>query len=145
MSKRAIRILWAEDSISDILLIKDAFEQAGLGHHLNVFDDGVEATDFLFHRGRYARAQLPELIILDLNMPKKNGREVIQDIKTDPALLQIPLVVLTSSNDDLDVLHGLDPSRCLYLVKPTTFQALIDLAKQINSFWLSITNSDTKP
>jgi CheY-like chemotaxis protein len=78
-------------------------------------------------------------------MPRKNGREVIRDIKADPALLQIPLIVLTSSNDDLDVLHGLDPSRCLYLVKPTTFVALIDLAKQINNFWLSITNPDTKP
>lgn len=144
MSKRAIRILWAEDSISDILLIKDAFEQAGLNHNLNVFDDGVEATDFLFHRGRYARAQLPELIILDLNMPRKNGREVIQDIKTDPALLQIPLVVLTSSTDDVDVLDGLDPKRCLYLVKPTTFQNLVEMAKQINDFWLSLANPGPK-
>ena len=145
MSKRAIRILWAEDSISDILLIKDAFEQAGLGHNLNVFDDGVEAADFLFHRGLYARAQLPELIILDLNMPRKNGREVIQDIKTDPALMQIPLVVLTSSSDDTDVLDGLDPKRCLYLVKPATFQNLIEMAKQINNFWLSLANPDQKP
>ena len=145
MSKRAIRILWAEDSISDILLIKDAFEQAGLGHNLNVFDDGVEAADFLFHRGRYARAQLPELIILDLNMPRKTGREVIQEIKTDPALLQIPLVVLTSSRDDIDVLDGLDPKRCLYLVKPTTFQNFIEMAKRINKFWLFLTNPDQKP
>jgi two-component system, chemotaxis family, response regulator Rcp1 len=145
MSKRAIRILWAEDSISDILLIKDAFEQAGLGHNLNVFEDGVEATDFLFHRGRYAHAMLPELIILDLNMPRKNGREVIEDIKTDPALMQIPLVVLTSSRDDIDVLHGLDPKRCLYLVKPTTFQNLVEMAKQINDFWLSLANPDQKP
>ncbi len=145
MSKRAIRILWAEDSISDILLIKDAFEQAGLRHNLNVFDDGVEAANFLLRRGRYARAQLPELIILDLNMPRKTGREVIQDIKTDPALRQIPLVVLTSSNDDIDVLDGLDPKRCLYLVKAATFQDLIDLAKQINDFWLSLANPDQKP
>ena len=145
MDKSAIRILWAEDNLGDILLVKEAFTQAGLAPHLNVVDNGVEAADFLFHRGRYVHALPPQLIILDLNMPRKNGREVIQDIKADPALMQIPLIVLTSSNDDLDVLHGLDPSRCLYLVKPTTFQALIDLAKQINSFWLSITNSDTKP
>jgi len=144
MSKRAIRILWAEDSIGDILLIKEAFEQAGLGHNLNVFEDGVEATDFLFHRGRYAHAMLPELIILDLNMPRKNGREVIEDIKTDPALIQIPLVVLTSSRDDIDVLHGLDPKRCLYLVKPATFQNLVEMAKQINNFWLSLANPDQK-
>jgi CheY-like chemotaxis protein len=145
MSKRAIRILWAEDSISDILLIKDAFEQAGLRHNLNVFDNGVEAADFLFHRGRYVRAQLPELIILDLNMPRKTGREVILDIKTDPVLIQIPLVVLTSSRDDIDVLDGLDPKRCLYLVKPVIFQNLIELAKQINNFWLSLANPGQKP
>jgi two-component system response regulator len=145
MSKRAIRILWAEDSIGDILLIKEAFEQAGLGHHLNVFDDGVEAVDFLFHRGRYVHALLPELIILDLNMPRKNGREVIEDIKTDPALMQIPIVVLTSSREDIDVLDGLDPKRCLYLVKPVTFQNLIEMAKQINDFWLSLANPDQKP
>jgi CheY-like chemotaxis protein len=145
MSKRAIRILWAEDSISDILLIKDAFEQAGLNHHLNVFDDGVEATNFLFRRGRYVHALPPELIILDLNMPRKTGREVIEDIKADPALFQIPLVVLTSSSDDIDVLDGLDPKRCLYLVKATTFQDLIELAKEINEFWLSFANPDQKP
>ena len=145
MNKSAIRILWAEDNLGDILLVKEAFKQAGFAPHLNVVDNGVEATDFLFHRGRYVHALPPQLIILDLNMPRKNGREVIKDIKTDPALMQIPLIVLTSSNDDLDVLHGLDSSRCLYLVKPTTFQALIDLAKQINNFWLSITSPDTKP
>jgi two-component system, chemotaxis family, response regulator Rcp1 len=144
MDKSAIRILWAEDNLGDILLVKEAFKQAGLDPHLNVVDNGVEATDFLFHRGRYVHALPPQLIILDLNMPKKNGREVIQDIKADPALLAIPLIVLTSSNADRDVLEGFDPSRCLYLVKPTTFQALIDLAKQINNFWLSIANPDTK-
>lgn len=145
MSKSAIRILWAEDNLGDILLVKEAFKQAGLTPHINVVDNGVEATDFLFHRGRYAHALLPELIILDLNMPRKNGREVIRDIKTDSVLMQIPLIVLTSSNDDLDVLHGIDPNRCLYLVKPTTFHELIDLAKQINDFWLSITDPNTKP
>ena len=145
MSTRTISILWAEDNIGDILLIKEAFRQAGLLHDLTVVDDGVEATDFLFHRGRYIHTPLPELIILDLNMPKKTGREVIQDIKTSPALLQIPLVILTSSKDDLDVFEGLDAKRCLYLVKPQTFQGLIDLAKQINDFWFSIENPGQKP
>jgi two-component system, chemotaxis family, response regulator Rcp1 len=145
MSKLSIRILWAEDNMGDILLIKDAFEQAGVHHHLNVVDDGVEATDFLFRRGRYAHALAPELIILDLNMPRKNGREVVEDIKTDPALMRIPIIILTSSRDDIDVLQGFDPQRCLYLVKPATFQDLIELAKEINEFWLSIPKSDQKP
>jgi two-component system, chemotaxis family, response regulator Rcp1 len=145
MSKSSIRILWAEDNIGDILLIKEAFEQAGIHHHLNVVDDGVEATDFLFRRGQYVLARVPELIILDLNMPRKSGREVIEDIKTDPDLMRIPIIVLTSSKDDLDILSGLDPQRSLYLVKPTTFQSLVELAKQINNFWLSIPKSDQKP
>ena len=71
-------------------------------------------------------------------MPKKSGREVIQEIKADPALSRMPLVVLTSSSSDQNVLEGLDPKRCTYLVKPATFEALVELAKQINSFWLSI-------
>jgi chemotaxis family two-component system response regulator Rcp1 len=140
MSKPPTRILWAEDNISDILLIKEAFRQAGPRPNLHVVNDGVEALDFLFHRGRYTRARRPDLFILDLNMPKKSGREVIHDIKTDPALLQLPLVVLTSSNQDQNILDGLDPKRCLYLVKPSTFQDLVNLAVQINAFWLSLTN-----
>jgi CheY-like chemotaxis protein len=138
MGKPVIRILWVEDSIGDILLIKEAFEQVGLPHRLNVVNDGVEATNFLLRRGRYAHALCPELIILDLNLPKKNGREVISDIKTDPELFRIPLIVLTTSNSDQDVLAGYDPKRCLYLVKPMSFDALVNLAKQIHDFWLSL-------
>jgi two-component system, chemotaxis family, response regulator Rcp1 len=144
MSKSTIRILWAEDNLGDILLIKEAFRQADLAPHLNVVDNGIEATDFLFRQGRYTHVLPPQLIIMDLNMPGKNGREVIVEIKTDPALLHIPLVVLTSSNADRDVLDGLDPARCLYLVKPTTFHELIDLARQINDFWRSIVSLDAK-
>jgi two-component system, chemotaxis family, response regulator Rcp1 len=138
MSKAAIRILWAEDSISDILLIKEAFKQAGLKHRINIVNDGVEALDFIFRRAKFSHALAPELIILDLNMPKKSGREVIEEIKTDAALSRIPLVILTSSSGDQNVLEGLDLKRCTYLVKPTTFEALVDMAKKINSFWLSI-------
>jgi CheY-like chemotaxis protein len=138
MGKAGIRILWAEDSISDILLIKEAFRQAGLKHRLNVVNNGVEAIDFLFRRARFTHALIPELIIIDLNLPKISGREVIQEIKADSALSRIPLVVLTSSNSDQDVLEGLDSKRSKYLVKPATFEALVELAKQINSFWLSI-------
>lgn len=138
MSKAGIRILWAEDSISDILLIKEAFRQAGLKYRLNVVSNGVEALDFLFRRARFTHALAPQLIILDLNMPKKAGREVIEEIKADPVLSRIPIVILTSSSADQSVLEGIDPKRCTYLVKPATFEALVELAKQINTFWLSI-------
>ncbi len=144
MTNLEIRILWAEDNIGDILLIKEAFNEAGIHHRLFVVSDGVEASDFLFRRGRYSHALTPELVILDLNMPKKSGRQVIEEIRSNPDLIHIPLVVLTSSDSDIDVLHDFDPRRCLYLVKPTSFEELIDLAKEINEFWLSIAEADQK-
>jgi len=134
-----------EDNIGDILLIKEAFKQAGLSHRLNVVNDGVDALNYLFRRGRFARASRPDLVILDLNLPKKTGREVIADIKTDPSLSRIPLVVLTSSNSDQNVLDGCDPKRSLYLVKPLSFQGLVDSAKQIQSFWLSLPAAGSNP
>ena len=145
MGRTTIKILWVEDDIGDILLIKEAFEQAGLSHRLNVVNDGAEAVDFLFRKGRYSHALRPDLIILDLNLPKKTGREVIKDIKADPTLLGIPLVVLTSSTHDQDVLEGYDPKRCLYLTKASSFQALVDMAKQIQTFWLSLTDRKQEP
>ena len=139
MGNSSIRILWAEDSISDILLIKEAFRQAGLKHRLNVVSNGVEALDFLFRRARFTHALAPQLIILDLNMPKKSGREVINDIKADTSLSDIPLVVLTSSTADRDAIDSLDPKHSLYLVKPSSFIALVNLAKQIHNFLSSLT------
>jgi len=135
MRKLEIRILWAEDSIGDILLIKEAFKQAGLKPYLIVVNDGVEATDFLFHKGRFARARYPELIILDVNMPKKSGREVIAEIKTDAVVSRIPIVILTTSDHDQDLLKDFDQKRCLYIVKPSGFQALVEMAMQIHNFW----------
>ena len=137
MPKPVIKILWAEDSIGDILLIKEAFEQAGLTHNLNVVNNGEEAMNFLLRRGRHTRVSRPDLIILDLNLPKKSGREVIMDIKADSTLFGIPLIVLTTSNADRDVLDGFDPKRSLYLVKPASFQAIVELAKQIQQeLWM---------
>ena len=138
MGKSMINILWVEDNIGDILLIKEAFNEAGVIHRLTVVNDGEEAMDYLFRRRPYAEAQRPDLIILDLNLPKKSGREVIAEIKADSELAQIPLVVLTSSSHDQDVLAGLDPERSIYLVKPLSFAAIVDMAKQIHGFWLSL-------
>ena len=138
MSKQKIKILWVEDNIGDILIIKEAFKEAGVSYQLNVVNDGVEAMDYLFRRGRYARAHRPDLIILDLNLPKKNGREVIKEIKADSSLADMPLVVLTTSSHEQDVLEGYDPKRCLYLIKPINFLAIVNSARQIQNFWLSI-------
>ena len=123
MSKSMINILWVEDNVGDILLIKEAFNEAGVIHRITVVNDGEEAMDYLYRRKPYAKAQRPDLVILDLNLPKKSGREVITDIKTDSELSQIPLVVLTSSSHDQDVLHGLDPKKAIYLVKPLVLRS----------------------
>lgn len=138
MTKRSAKILWIEDNIADVILIKEALKKIGLIHHLYVVNDGIEALDFLFRRGRFESVSVPDLIILDLNLPKKSGREVLQEIKADPVLFKIPLVILTTSNHDRDALEGFDPARSLYLVKPLTFAALIELGKQIRDFLLSL-------
>jgi CheY-like chemotaxis protein len=143
MAEQVLKVLWVEDNIGDILLIKEAFEQAGLNYRLNVVNNGVEAMTFLTRTGRYTKATLPDLMILDLNLPKKSGREVIEDVKANPSLSAIPVIVLTTSSHDQDVLTGLDPKRCLYLVKPSSFTALVELAKQIQNFWNSLTPPQT--
>ncbi|MFA5252388.1 MAG: response regulator [Phycisphaerae bacterium] len=142
MNKSATRILWVEDNISDILLIKEAFREAGVRFRLKVVEDGVEAVNYLLRRGQYSHSRRPGLIILDLNLPKKSGREVIADIKADSSLREIPLVVLTSSNRDRDVLEGFNPERSRYLVKPLSFDAIVDMAKQIQSFLASVTDQE---
>lgn len=138
MDKDDIKILWVEDSIGDILLIKEAFEQVGLTHRLDVLSDGAEALNYLFTRGRYARTAKPDLIILDLNLPGISGRDIIKEMRNDPELMRIPLVILTSSIADRDVLEGFDASRCLYLVKPSTFEDLVKMAGQIRDFLPSV-------
>jgi two-component system, chemotaxis family, response regulator Rcp1 len=144
MAEQVLKVLWVEDNIGDILLIKEAFEQAGLNYRLNVVNNGVDAMTFLTRTGRYTKATLPDLMILDLNLPKKSGREVIADIKENPSLASIPVVVLTTSSHDQDVLTGLDPKRCIYLVKPSSFNALVEMAKQIQTFWNSLPSAQNQ-
>jgi CheY-like chemotaxis protein len=141
---KSLKVLWVEDNIGDILLINEAFEQAGLTHYLSVVNDGEQAMDYLYRRYKFSRVARPDLIILDLNLPRKNGREVVGEIKADPELIKIPLVILTTSSSERDVLDGLDPKRCLYLVKPISFEALVNLAKQIQDFLASLPPSDKK-
>jgi CheY-like chemotaxis protein len=140
MDEKKFKILWVEDNIGDILLIKEAFNEAQISHYLIVVNDGEDAVKFLTRQGRYSHARRPDLIILDLNLPKKSGREVIRDIKADSSLIGIPIVVLTTSNSDQHVLEGYDPKRCLYMVKPLSFSALVDVARQIHSFLVSFSD-----
>jgi two-component system, chemotaxis family, response regulator Rcp1 len=140
MTKRAIKILWVEDNVGDILLIKESLQKVGLTNNLVVVNDGADAMDFLLRRSQFVHAELPDLVILDLNLPKKSGREVIAEIKVHPELSRIPLIILTTSSHDHDVLVGLDPNRSLYLVKPLTFAELLKLGALIEDFYHSVTS-----
>lgn len=137
MTATKIEILLVEDNLGDVLLTREALDQAAVGHHLSVVPDGVEAMDFLHRVGRYVTSPRVNLILLDLNLPRMGGRDVIAEIRTDPVLSKIPLVVVTSSQQDQDAIDGLEPGRCLYIVKPPVFAELVEVMKRVEAFWLS--------
>ena len=133
-----IEILLVEDSPADVLLTREAFEQNKILNSLHVAEDGVQAMDFLHKRGAYASAPRPDLILLDLNLPRKNGREVLAEIKTDPELRKIPIVVLTTSSAEEDILKAYDLNANCYVVKPVGFDNFMEAMQSIRHFWFSI-------
>ncbi len=135
---RCIDILLVEDSPADILLTREAFEQNRLANTVHVAEDGVQAMDFLYKRGAYASAPRPDLILLDLNLPRKNGREVLAEIKADPDLKKIPIVVLTTSSADEDILRAYNLNANCYVVKPVGFDNFMEAIQSIRHFWFSI-------
>jgi chemotaxis family two-component system response regulator Rcp1 len=135
---RHIEILLIEDSPADILLTREAFEESRILNTLHVAEDGVQAIDFLRKRGAHASAPRPDLILLDLNLPRKNGREVLAEIKADPDLRKIPIVVLTTSNAEEDVLKAYDLNANCYVVKPVGFDNFMEAMQSIRHFWFSI-------
>ena len=145
MKDTAIEILLVEDNLGDVRLTEEALAEAGIRHRLNAVHDGADAIDFLLQRGRHAHAPRPDLILLDLNLPRKGGREVIAAIKAEPSLRTTPLVVFTSSSHEQHVLDGYDPRKCLYTVKPPTFEDSVDTMQQIHQFWLETTSQDSQP
>lgn len=132
-----MEILLVEDNPGDVILTREALKDAGIGHRLQVAHNGLDAADFLFQRGEHADSPRPNLILLDLNLPKKSGREIVREIDADPVLREIPLVILTSSRQDHDVLIGRNPKRSLYIVKPLSFADLVDAMRTIRRFWQS--------
>jgi CheY-like chemotaxis protein len=133
-----IEILLIEDSPADILLTREAFEQNKILNTLHVAEDGVQAMDFLHKRGDYASVPRPDLILLDLNLPRKNGREVLAEIKADPELRKIPIVVLTTSSADEDILKAYDLNANCYVVKPVGFDNFMQAVQSIRHFWFSV-------
>jgi two-component system, chemotaxis family, response regulator Rcp1 len=133
-----INILLIEDSLGDVRLIQEALKEGKLCNRLFVVRDGVEGMDFLLRRGQYQEAVRPDLILLDLNMPKMDGRELLAEIKKDEDLKRIPVVILTTSTSEADVLKTYNLHANCYIVKPLNLEEFIRVVRSIESFWLSI-------
>jgi CheY-like chemotaxis protein len=137
-SARTVEILLVEDNPGDARLTIEAMREAKVHNRIQVVEDGVEAMQYLRHEGRYADAPRPDLILLDLNLPKKDGRAVLAEVKTDPALKRIPVVVLTTSSAEEDVLKAYDLHANAYVTKPVDLQQFMKIVALIDEFWISV-------
>ncbi|GAB4257442.1 MAG: response regulator [Methylomicrobium sp.] len=135
---RAAEFLLVEDNPGDIRLTREALTESKVKNNLNVVGDGEEAMAFLRRQGKYADAPRPDVILLDLNLPKKNGREVLQEIKADPSLKRIPVVIITSSEAEQDVLKTYDLHVNCYVNKPVDLEQFVKVVQSIETFWLTI-------
>jgi CheY-like chemotaxis protein len=130
-----MEILLVEDNEDDILLEQEALAEAKLVNVMSVVRDGEEAMAFLRRQGQYQDAQMPGLILLDINMPKKNGFEVLNELKADPALMHIPVVMLTTSDNEADIVKSYAKGACSYITKPMDFDKFRDVIKQFALYW----------
>lgn len=135
---KPIEILLVEDSPSDAELTVEALQEGKLYSHLSLVEDGVKALEFLRRQGEYEHAPRPDLILLDLNLPRKDGREVLGELKADPELKRIPVVVLTTSRADEDVLRAYSLHANCYIIKPVDFRRFLEVVKTIENFWLTV-------
>lgn len=138
---KGITILLAEDDADDRLLVKEALTEGRVLNDLRSVEDGEELLDYLRRRGRYADPETsprPGLVLLDLNMPRKDGREALREIKGDPDLKRIPIVVMTTSKAEEDVLRSYDLGANSYITKPVTFERLVELMKVLGRYWFEL-------
>ena len=142
---RPIEILLIEDSPSAAALPIEALQAGKIVNNLNCIVDGVEAMAYLRKQGKFTESSRPDLIMLDLNLPKKDGREVLQELKSDPSLKLIPVIVLTTSKADKDVLQSYALNANCFITKPVDFQQFIDVIRSIERFWLSVVTLPPMP
>jgi two-component system response regulator len=135
---RAVEILLVEDNPGDVELTREALDDAKVANRLSVVDDGADAVDFLFRRGRFKDAPRPDIILLDLNLPRKDGRQVLAEIKANADLAQIPVVVLTTSQAEEDILRAYQLHANCYIAKPVDFNQFLRIVSTIEEFWLTI-------
>lgn len=136
-----VRILLADDDDDDCMLAREALAESRLLSELYVVRDGEELLDYLYHRGKYINpnsSPRPGLILLDLNMPKKDGREALQEIKNDPKLRQIPVIILTTSKAEEDIHHTYDLGANSFIIKPMDFESLVEVMRTIGKYWFEI-------
>ncbi len=142
---RPIEILLVEDSPSDTELTLEALRDFKVRNHVSVVEDGVQAMQFLRRQGPFAQAPRPDMIMLDLNLPRKDGREVLQDIKNDDLLKTIPIVVMTTSRAEQDVLRAYQLNANCYINKPVDFNQFLEVVRTIESFWLYVVTLPPPP
>ena len=145
---KPITILYADDNAEDRMLIKEAWEENRLANELHFVEDGEDMINYLRRRGKYETlkgAPLPGMILLDLNMPKKDGREVLQELKADRSLRLIPVIVLTTSKAEEDIIRAYDLGVSSFIMKPVTFQSLVDLVLTFSKYWFEVVEPPPKP
>lgn len=135
---RPIEILLVEDNEGDVILTLEALEEARINNHIHVARDGEEALKFLKKQQPYSHSETPDIILLDINLPRKDGREVLSEIKNDEKLKTIPVVVLTTSDADKDISYAYHHYANCYITKPVDFSRFIEIINSIKSFWISI-------
>lgn len=138
MTGKPIEILLVEDNPADVRLTEEALREGKVRNNLHVARDGVEAIEFLRGRGKFAGAVRPDLVLLDLNLPRKDGREVLAEIKEDPELCAIPVVVLTTSSAEADILKSYKLHANCYITKPVDLEQFVVVVKSIDDFWLTV-------
>jgi chemotaxis family two-component system response regulator Rcp1 len=135
---KPVHILLVEDNPVDVMITKEAFSSGNVATRLSVVNDGVEAIEFLRREGEYADAERPDLILLDLNLPRKDGRELLAEIKQDSYLKRIPVIILTTSQDERDICNSYDLHANCFVTKPATLNDFVAVVKEIEGFWFQL-------
>jgi two-component system, chemotaxis family, response regulator Rcp1 len=138
IAEKIVKILLVEDNPGDVRLTKESLEESNIPNSLNVVNDGVEAIKYLRNEKKYAAAERPDIIFLDINLPKKNGLEVLAEIKKDPQLKRIPVIILTTSRAEQDIINAYNLHANCYIIKPLSFEGFLDVIKAIKIFWFSV-------
>ena len=145
MNASLISVLLVDDDPGDVLLVREAFEDHKVGNLLSVVSDGVEAMEYVRGQGSYSQAVRPDLILLDLNLPRKSGIEVLEEIKTDPSLSMIPVVVLTTSEAEEDIVRAYKLHANAYITKPVDFEQFSQIVHQIDEFFIGLVKLPPAP